>query len=113
MSVKGCGKNFPDPAGAEKLDDGVFVPCGKSQDNSLHFKSSLLYNEVAMCVGPGCACVRVSGGARVISVKLASLCYVGLTHACARTDGYAWINTDRHTENSTHSQTDAYPNTDR
>ena len=51
MSVKGCGKNFPDPAGAEKLDDGVLVPCGKSQDNSLHFKSSLLYNEVAMCVG--------------------------------------------------------------
>lgn len=52
MSVKGCGKNYPDPSGAEKLDDGVLVPCGKALDNSLHFKSSLLYNEVSMCIDP-------------------------------------------------------------
>ena len=46
MSVKGCGKTFPDPAGAETLDGGVVVPCGKSFDNSMNTKSSLLYNEV-------------------------------------------------------------------
>ena len=45
LSVKGCGKTFPDPAGAETLEDGVVVPCGKSQDNSMKIKGSLLYNE--------------------------------------------------------------------
>ena len=45
---KGCGKTYPDPAGTEKLDDGVVVPCGKSFDNSMNTKSSLLYNEVRM-----------------------------------------------------------------
>lgn len=45
MSVKGKGKTFPDPTGAETLEGGVVVPCGESQDNSLTTKSSLLYNE--------------------------------------------------------------------
>ena len=46
MSVKGCGKTFPDPAGAETLENGAVVPCGKSMDNSMKLqKSSLLYNE--------------------------------------------------------------------
>jgi hypothetical protein len=71
MSVKGCGKNYPDPAGAEKLDDGVLVPCGKALDNSLHFKSSLLYNEVSMCVDPRICMFASSCMSRVGSVYLA------------------------------------------
>jgi hypothetical protein len=46
LSVKGKGKTFPDPAGAETLENGCVVPCGMSSDNSLTVKSSLLYNEV-------------------------------------------------------------------
>ena len=70
MSVKGCGKNYPDPAGAEKLDDGVLVPCGKALDSSLHFKSSLLYNEVSMCVDPRICMFASSCMSRVGSVYL-------------------------------------------
>lgn len=51
-NCKGCGKTYPDRAGAEQLDDGVVVPCGKSLDNSMNTKSSLLYNEVCMRADP-------------------------------------------------------------
>jgi hypothetical protein len=71
MSVKGCGKIYADPAGAEKLDDGVLVPCGKALDNSLHFKSSLLYNEVSMCIDPRMCMRRV--GAVYLSLRFGVL----------------------------------------
>jgi len=45
LSTKGCGKEFPDPKQAIKLDNGCIVPCGTPLKGQLPQTSVLLYNE--------------------------------------------------------------------